>query len=158
MIRYVLAVLLSVAILALATVAIDASASDRTEAELRMAIADVEAAAAELVAYEEPSPDGHPNPQRVVEISIPSRSLTTTDVSHLEIDPVNDADASIARYVLADGTTNEIVLDERIVYRDPAHDRSTEIRGSGVQTVRLVLLSADDGSPVVVVEPPELDE
>ena len=158
MIRYVLAVLLSVAILALATMAIDASVSDTTEAELQVAIADIEAAAAELVTYEEPSPDGHPNPQRVVEVSIPSRSLTTTDVSHLEIEPVGDADASIARYVLADGTSNEIVLEERIVYRDPTHDRSTVIGGSGIQTVRLVLLTDEDGRSVVVVEPPKYDE
>lgn len=153
MIRYVLAALLGVAILALGLAAIDASASETTERALQVAIADVEEAAVELAAYEEPSPEDHPDPQRVVEVSIPERSLTTVDVTHLEIDPMADRNGSVARYVLADGTTNEVVLEERIVYRDPTDDRPTEIRGGGVRTVRLVLLSDADGDPVVVVEP-----
>ncbi|MFC6719118.1 hypothetical protein ACFQGT_07225 [Natrialbaceae archaeon GCM10025810] len=153
MIRYVLAALLTVAILGLAGAAIDAGASDTTERDLHRGIADVEEAAVELAEYEELTPPGHPDPQRVVEFSIPGRSLITEGVSHLEIEPVADADASIARYVLDDGTTDREVIEQRIVYRDPTDDRSTEIEGSGTRTLRLVLVPDENGDPVVVAEP-----
>lgn len=154
MIRYVVAVLLAVAILGLAGLAIGESASDNTERELRSEIAAVEEKAIDLRENEEVSPAGHPNPQRVVELSIPSRSLTREGVSHFEIEPVDDADASVARYILDDGTRGEAIVNARIVYRDPTDDRPTEIGGSGTQRLRLVLLPDEDGDPVVVAEPP----
>ncbi|MCU4971427.1 hypothetical protein OB955_01560 [Halobacteria archaeon AArc-m2/3/4] len=154
MIRYVVAVLLAVAILGLAGLAIDAGSSDNSEQELQTAISDIEEAAVQLAADEELSPASHPNPQRVVELSIPTRSLTTEGVSHFEIEPVDDADASVARYVLDDGTTGQELVDQRIVYHDPTDDRSTEIGGAGRQTLRLVLLADEDGDPIVVAEPP----
>ena len=154
MIRYVLAVVLAVAIVALAWLAIDASGSDNSEQALQTAISDIDEAAVQLAADEELSPSTHPNPQRVVELSIPTRSLTTEGVSHFEIEPVDDADASVARYVLDDGTTNQEIVGQRIVYHDPTDDRSTEIGGSGRQTLRLVLLPDEDGDPIVVAEPP----
>ncbi|WP_049924013.1 DUF7311 family protein [Halopiger djelfimassiliensis] len=155
MIRYVLAVLLTVALLGLAGIAIDAGASDNTERELQTAISDIEEAAIELSEDEELSPANHPDPQRVVELSIPAGSLTTEGVSHFEIKPVDDNDASIAKYVLDDGTRNQEIIEQRIVYRDPADNRTTEINGTGTQQLRLVLLPDEDGNPVVVAEPPE---
>ena len=157
MIRYVLAVLLTVAILSLAAVAIDAGGSDNTERQVQTAIADIERDAVALAEYEELSPTGHPDPQRVVEVSIPSRSLTTEGVSHVEIEPLEEGDASIARYVLDDGTANEELVDQRIVYRDPTDNRTTELGGTGTQRLRLVLLPDENGEPVVVVEPPGTD-
>lgn len=154
MIRYVVAALLTVAILGLVGLAIDASASDNGEREVQTAIADIEAAAVQLAADEEMSPRGHPNPQRVVELSIPERSLTTEGVSHFEIEPIDDADASIARYVLTDGTTGREILEQRIVYDDPTDDRPTVIGGTGRQTLRLVLRADENGEPIVVAESP----
>lgn len=155
MIRYVVAVLLTIAILTLAGLAIDDGATETTERELRTEIATLEATAADLAATEELSPAGHPNPQRVVELSIPSRSLTREGVSHLELEPVADADASIARYVLDDGTRGQELVATRIVYLDPADNRTTEIDGTGTQTLRLALLADETGQPVVVVDPPD---
>lgn len=154
MIRYAVAALLTLAILGAALLAIDDAASETTERELRTEIATLEAAAIDLEANEELSPAAHPNPQRVVDVSIPTRSLTRTGVSRVEIEPVNDADASIARYVLADGTRGRELLETRIVYRDPTADRPTELGGSGRQRLRLVLLPDENDEPVVVAEPP----
>lgn len=154
MIRYVLAVLLTVAILALAGLAIDDGATDNTEREIQTAISEIEAAAVELAEYEELSPADHPDPQRVVTVSIPEPSLTTAGVSHLEIEPVEDADASVARYVLEDGTTGREVIDQRIVYHDRTENRTTELDGTGTERLRLVLLPDEDDNPVVVAEPP----
>ena len=157
MIRYVLAVVLTVAILSLAAIAIDASRSDNTERQLQTEIADIERNAVALVEYEELSPEGHPDPQRVVEVSVPARSLTAEGVSHFEIEPLEEADASVARYVLDDGTTNQVLVDQRIVYRDPTDNRTAKLGGAGTQRIRLVLLPDENGDPVVVVEPPEVD-
>ena len=154
MIRYVVAALLTVAILGLAVLALDGGASETTEREMQAEIAAIEAAAIDLESTEELSPAAHPNPQRVVEVSIPTRSLTRAGVSRVEIEPVNGADASIARYVLDDGTRNQDLLEARIVYRDPTDNRPTEIDGNGRQRLRLVLLPDENGGPVVVADPP----
>ena len=156
MIRYVLAALLAAALVGLAGAALDAGASETTERQLEMAIADVESAAVELD-DEELSPAGHPDPQRVVELSIPTESLTTVGVSHLEIEPVADADASVVRYTLSDGTTGRLLVERRIVYREPTGDRSTEIGGAGTRRLRLVLRADEDGEPIVVADPPDAD-
>lgn len=149
MIRYVVAVLLTLAILGLAGLAIDDAAGETTERELRSELAAVESAAVDLETTEELSPAGHPNPQRVVEFSVPTRSLTRAGVDHLEIDPVAD-DVSVARYVLTDGTHGRMILESRLVYREPTANRTTEIGWAGTQRVRLVLRPDADGRPVVV--------
>ena len=154
MIRYVLAALLTVAILGLGWMALEQTAADNSDRELQAAISDIEDAAVDLAANEELSPTDHPDPQRVVEITIPPGDLTTEGVSHFEIDPV-DENASIARYVLDDGTTNEAVIDERIVYYEPTENRTTELGGRGTERVTMVLLPDDSGDPVVVTEPNE---
>ncbi|WP_049925483.1 DUF7311 family protein [Halopiger goleimassiliensis] len=154
MIRYVLAALLTVAVLGLGWMALDQTAPENTERELQAAISDIEEAAIDLAEHEEVSPPEHPDPQRVVEFTIPPDDLTTEGVSHFEIDPV-DENASIARYVLDDGTRSEEVVDERIVYYEPTENRTTELGGRGTERLRLVLLADDRGEPVVVARPNE---
>lgn len=155
MIRYVLAALLAVAVVSVAGLALDDGAADNTERVLQAGISDIEDAAIELSENEELSPDDHPDPRRVVDLRLPAGSLTEASVSHVEIEPVDEADASFARYVLDDGTYHREILDVRIVYRDATDTRTTEIHGSGTQTLMLVLLPDEDGDPVVVVDPPE---
>ncbi|AEH37561.1 DUF7311 family protein [Halopiger xanaduensis] len=154
MIRYVVAVLLTLAIFGLAGLAIDDAAGEATERELRSELAAVEAAAVDLEASEEVSPAGHPNPRRVVEFSVPTRSLTRAGVDRLEIEPVAD-DASVARYVLTDGTRGRMILESRLVYCEPTADRTTEIGWSGTKAVRLALRPDADGRPVVVATFPD---
>jgi len=155
MIRYVLAALLAVAILSVAGLALEDAAVDNTERELRTGLSDLEDAAIDLAENEELSPADHPDPRRVVDLRVPAGSLTEAGVSQFEIEPVDEADASFARYVLDDGTNHREILDVRIVYRDATDTRTTEIRGSGPRTLTLVLLPDEDGDPVVVVDPPE---
>lgn len=158
MIRYVVAVLLAVAILGVAGLVLADGAADNTERQLQTGISDIEEAAVDLAENEELSPDTHPDPQRVVEVSVPAGSLTETGVSQFEIEPIGDANVSIVRYVLDDGTSSESVIDERIVYRDPTANRTTEIGGSGIHRIRLVLLPDENGAPVVVAAPPAWDQ
>jgi hypothetical protein len=151
-IRYVLAVFLAVALIGLSVPVIDDAARDVTEHELQRDIADIESAATALRDEEALSPEGHPNARRVVEVTLPAASLTTVGVSQFVIDPVPDQQASIVRYTLADGTTNRERIDARIVYRDPTATRQTTI--GGTETLHLVVRADDDGTPVVVVDPP----
>lgn len=154
MIRYVLAALLTVAILGMAVLAIDATAVDNTESQLVTSSAEIEAAAVDLAETEQTTPDTHPNPNRVVEVTVPTASLTTVGVDHFEIAPLPEADASVVRYTLEDGTTGRELLDERIVYHEPTENRTTRIGTSGTQVLTLELRQDGTGDPVVVAEPP----
>ncbi|MBZ6493606.1 DUF7311 family protein [Natrinema longum] len=158
MIRYVVAVLLAVAVLSVAGVALEDGADDNTDRQLQTGISDIEGAAVDLTENEELSPAGHPDPRRVVEVTVPAGSLTATGVTHFEIEPVRKADMSIARYVLDDGTRKQEFIDEPIVYHDPTDNRTTAIGGSGKRTLRLALLPDENGDPVVVAAPPDWEK
>jgi len=124
-----------------------------TERTVDSSIAAVDDAATS-VATEERSPAGHPDPQRVVGVSLPDRSLTTTAVDQFEIVPHESGSFSHARYVLEDGTTREAVIDERIVWLDPAETKPIEFDGPGEMHLVLTLHSDMDGEPIVVASHP----
>lgn len=150
MIRYVLAAMLTVALLVVAVPAIDRGATTNTERAVDSSIADIDDAATSLVATEEVSPEGHPDPQRVVAVSLPKRSLTTTGVDHFEIVPNETADFSGVRYVLEGGTTRTAVIDERIVRDDAGGNEPVELGGTGTVRLRLTLQADAEGDPIVV--------
>lgn len=148
--RYVVAALLTVALVAMAAPAVDRGASLNTHREVETSIAAIDEAATSLVETEEPSPEGHPDPQRVVRVTLPRDSPTTAAVDRFEIVPQADRNASVVRYVLEDGTTRDAVIDERIVWSDPHGTESIEL--GGPDEVRLVLTLRTDGNgdPVIV--------
>lgn len=152
MIRYVLAAVLTVALLAMTVPALEYGASMNTQRTLDAGIADLDRAATSLAATDEPTPDSHPDPRRIVTVSLPERSLTTTGVDHFEIVPHETENFSTARYVLGDGTTREATIDERIVWRDGADSEPVELGGSGERRLVLTLETDADGDPVVVAE------
>ena len=152
MIRYVLAAILTVAIFALAAPAIERGASMNTEREVEAGVADLEEAKTSLAENEELSPEGHPDPQRVVPIEFPRGGLTTVEVDHFEVVPHEEGFTTV-RYVLEDGTTRESTFDELIVYDDPDELEPLEMGGTGTKEIRLVLQADEDGEPVVVANP-----
>ncbi|SIS01095.1 hypothetical protein SAMN05421752_107100 [Natronorubrum thiooxidans] len=145
--------MLAIAMLAVAMPALDRGATMNTERTVDSSIAAVDDAAT-AVATEERSPAGHPDPQRVVEVTLPAQSLTTTAVDQFEIVPHENGSFSHARYVLEDGTTREAVIDERIVWLDPAKTEPIEFDGPGELQLVLTLHSDMDGEPVVVARHP----
>ncbi len=148
--RYVVAAVLAVALAALAAPAIDRGASMNSQRQVETGIASIDDAATDLVATEEPSPDGHPNPRRVVELTLPRRSLTTVAVDRVRIVPRADQRATGVRYALADGRTRETVLDEQIVGSGPDGTDPLEVRGRGEVRLALTLRTDAEGEPVVV--------
>ncbi|WP_222917454.1 hypothetical protein [Natrinema sp. SYSU A 869] len=148
MIRYVVAVVLTIALIALAVPAIERGASMNSQRQVETSIAAIDDAATSLTETEETPPDDHPAPRRVVDVTLPQRSLTTESVDHFEITPRESY--SSVRYVLADGTTREAAIGERIVWNDPAATESVELGGVGTTRLALTLRSDVNGDPVVV--------
>lgn len=150
MIRYVLAVMLTIALLAISVPAIDRGATMNSERQVDASLAEIDDEAASLIENEEVTPDGHPDPQRVVEVTLPRSTLTTEGVDHFELVPHENGSYTHARYVLEDGTTREEVIGEEIVWNDPEGNETTELGGTGDQRLALVLLEDEDGDPIVV--------
>lgn len=152
MIRYVLAAVLALALLAAAVPALEYGAAMNTERTLDAGIDDLDRAATSLTENDDPTPDTHPDPQRVVTVSLPERSLTTAGVDHFEVVPHEDGDFSAARYVLADGTTRTATVDERIVWLDATGSEPVEFDGSGKRELVLTLETDANDEPVVVAQ------
>ncbi|QCS41611.1 hypothetical protein [Natrinema versiforme] len=150
MIRYVVAIVLTVALVVLAVPAIERGASMNSQRQVDASIAAIDDAATSLAESEELSPDGHPDPRRVVDVTLPRGSLTTESVDHFEITPRENGSYSAVRYVLEDGTTRETVIGEPIVRNDPADNESVELGGTGGVRLALTLQADDNGDPVVV--------
>ncbi|NUB94013.1 hypothetical protein HT576_23855 [Haloterrigena sp. SYSU A121-1] len=150
MIRYVLAAALSLALLAAAVPALEYGAAINTERTLDTGIEDLDRAATSLAANDDPTPDTHPDPQRVVTVSLPEDSLTTAGVDHFEVVPREDGNFSAARYVLEDGTTRTATIDERIVWLEPTENEPIELGGTGERELVLTLEMDANDEPVVV--------
>ncbi|WP_121743845.1 DUF7311 family protein [Natronorubrum halophilum] len=150
MIRYVLAVVLTIALLAISIPAIDAAATMNSERQVDASLAAIDNKATSLIETEEVTPDGHPDPRRVVEMTLPRDTLTTAEVDRFELVPYESGGYTHARYVLEDGTTREAVLDERIVWNDPEGNETTELGGAGEHRLALVLVADEDGTSVIV--------
>lgn len=152
MIRYVLAAVLALALLAAAVPVLEYGAAMNTERTIDAGIEDLDRAATSLAANDDPTPDTHPDPQRVVTVSLPERSLTTVGVDHFEIVPHEDGDFSAARYVLEDGTTRTATIDERIVWLDATGSEPVELDGAGERELVLTLEADASDEPVVVAQ------
>jgi len=149
-IRYVLAALIAVALIAISMPAIERGAEMNSERQLDATLAEIDDAATSLAANEELTPADHPDPQRVVEYSFPRSTLTTAGVDHVELEPHENGSYTHARYVLESGLTREMVIDEKIVWDDPTGNETTELGGTNDQRLQLVLLPDEDGDPIVV--------
>ena len=150
MIRYVLAVILAIALLAISIPAIDTGATMNSERQIDASLAEIDDEATSLIENEETTPDGHPDPQRVVEVTLPRSTLTSEGVDHFELVPHENGSYTHARYVLEDGTTREEVISEQIVWNEPDGSEPTELGGTGDQRLALVLLEDENGEPTIV--------
>lgn len=141
MIRVVLAVLLTVALLAAVTPAVDEGRETRTAIHLDRATDRIERAARSLRAHEDPTPPGVGGARRLVSVRLPERSWTAVDAS-LWIDGERD----LIGYRLGDGPPHRTRV-RGLDLQTP--DGSVVFEGSGRR--RLVLsLVRSDGVGVVV--------
>ncbi|MWV38673.1 hypothetical protein [Natrialba sp. INN-245] len=151
MIRYVLAVLLAVALLALSVPAIEHGATVSSERQIDHDVDEIDRAATSLVDHEDLPPDGHPPPQRVVPVSLPSDSLTSTPVDRFSIDRTSEQTSAVV-VALEGENPRTTVIDAPIVYATPTENRSVELGGTATKTELLLRLETDpSGTNVVVV-------
>ncbi|RQG93120.1 hypothetical protein EA462_02640 [Natrarchaeobius halalkaliphilus] len=150
MIRYVLAVLLTVALVALSVPAIEHGATVQSDRQVDGDVGAIERAAVSLIEHEELPPDGQPPPQRFVTVSLPDDSMTTTPVARFEIERTSDH-TSVVTVSLEDSSPRTIGIDAPIVYATAAENRSLELTGTGNEVSLLFYLDTDPAGERVVV-------
>ncbi|AFZ72547.1 DUF7311 family protein [Natronobacterium gregoryi] len=150
MIRYVLAVLLTVALAVLSVPAIDHAATVSTERQLQGDLASVDDTAVSLYENEEVTPDGVPAPKRTVAVTFPADSLTSTSVEYVRIERLHET-GSLATFAARERGERHRLIDAPIVYADPHRNETVELGGSGETRPLTLTLERDDrGEPVVV--------
>lgn len=151
MIRYVLAVVLTVAILGMSVSAVQYGAGATSERQVAAEVAAIDHAATSLLEEEELPPVGQPGPRRVVTVSLPEDSMTSAPTELFELERTHESHTTV-RYRIEDRTIRQTVIDAPIVFRDASANRSLELEGAGVETTFHLTLERDDSNePVVVI-------
>ncbi|QSG07010.1 DUF7311 family protein [Halapricum desulfuricans] len=150
MIRYVTAVVLAAVLVAASMPAVESAATVRGESAVESNVAAIESAAETLVEQERLPPRGLMGPQRSVELTFPSDSLTNAPVRHLELDRVDGENVTVARYRVAGGSMRTVTIDAPIV--DESMDSPVDLgRPTGTVTYVLLLQREPTGDEPVVV-------
>ncbi|MFP8952955.1 hypothetical protein ACLI4Z_08290 [Natrialbaceae archaeon A-arb3/5] len=150
MIRYVLAVVLMVTLVALSIPAIQHGATVQSDRQLERDVAELDRAATSLVDHEDQTPDTHPSPHRAVTITLPDDSLTSAPVEHFEIERTS-ANTSVVTVLLDGSSPSTTVIDAPIVHATPTANRSVELGGTGTETELVLRLERDPAGTDVVV-------
>lgn len=148
-IRYVLAVVLTAALLGASYAAIDQAAVQRSETQVERAIADVEAAAQSLAETEELPPPGADGPRRVVRVDLPADGFTTSPVETLTFDPVPGTGSTVVTYRFDGRATRTTVVDVPIRNAHRGVERIDLSGESGRLRIALELQSRTGSGPVV---------
>lgn len=148
MIRTVVAVLLTVAILGVAAPSIERGAAVYSENAVERQLTDVERASVSLVENEAVPPAGVRGPRRTITVSFPGDSLKSEAVASVRIERV-DANFSVASYSVEGRTEQQLVVDAPIV--DAEMKDVVTLGGTGERELLLELRTDDDGEPVVVL-------
>lgn len=149
MIRYVLAVVLTAALLGVSYAAVDHATVQRSEAQVERAIADLETAAESLVATEEQPPPGADGPRRTVRVDLPTDGFTTATVGTLVFDPDPGTGSTVVTYRFENRATHTTVIDV-LVRNGATGPRTIDLSGeSGRLTVLLELRPSAEAGPVV---------
>lgn len=145
MIRVVLAVVLTTALLGASLPAIDDARRDHTDAAIRAELRTVERAATSLLETDDPTDDGA---RRVVTVRLPTRSWTDARTEEVTIGPATDGRGGRFSWTVAGGTRQVRRLAE-VPLRTPDGD-PVSLTGTGRK--RLVLsLDGSSAEPVVTV-------
>ncbi len=154
MIRLVLAVVLTLALVGLSMPAVDRAGTVRTDERVGSDVATLDCAAAALLEHEELPPPGTAGPRRIVTLSLPSPSFTWAPVDYVVVGDAFDSGTDEGRVVAyrVDGGA------ERLVHVDApirtAGGDPLVLRGSGEYDLVLTLERDASDDPVVVVSLP----
>lgn len=147
MIRYVLIVLITVALLALSLPAIDHVAAQRAENQVESEVQTIDRVATNLFEEETVPPAGVDGPKRVLTLRLPSDSFTSDAVEYIRIRRITDR-VSLATYRVPGRAERRIRIDAPIVNEDGG---IVELGGEGERRIHLTLERDDEGDPVIVL-------
>lgn len=149
MIRYVLAVVLTTAILGLGLSAADYGATFKSERQVETEIATIESAAVSLIEDEEIPQDGQDGPRRFVDIDLPDEGLVEKNVERFEFQQLPETTRTRVTYRVGDGPQRRTYIDAPVVR---ASGNNLDLSGqSGSQRLVLELQRDEEGDPVVEV-------
>lgn len=149
MIRYVVAVILTVALVAAAQGGIDYAASANSDRMVATGVADLEDAAVSLASNEEMPPPGVSGAQRFVTVDLPGRSMTETPVEHFELRRVTGERMTVASYRITGGSLETEVIDVPIT--NDTGGEVVKLNGTRDRNLVLTLDRTDDDRPIVKV-------
>lgn len=153
MIRYVLAVVLTVALVGIGWAGLEQAAAVRSEQQVENQLARIDEAAVSLVEHDDPPARGTQPARRVISLDFPHDSLTATSVEKLWIRP-SPGDVSVAEYTFDGRASHTRTIDARIRSAGsiPLSDLSGE---TGTVTVVLSLRENNGSEYVELRVPPD---
>lgn len=147
MIRVVVAVLLTVAIVGVSVPAIERGAMTNSENTVEQQVSKLSGASVSLVENEQVPPEGVRGPQRSVTLTFPADSLFSEPLSTFRIER-QSANFSILRYRLESGATQQATIEAPIVNNE--FENTSSLRGTGERQYNLELATHNETSVVVL--------
>ena len=145
MIRYVLAVLLTVAILGIAMPAVEDTAGKQSDQQVANQVAKIEGAAVSLVENEELPPEGKTGARRSITLRFPGDSLLSRPVTDFEIERIR-SNLSVVRYTVEGRSRQRLFIDAPVA---SAADGKIELGGTGEKEFVLTYERNETGAPTV---------
>lgn len=156
MIRYVVAIILTVALVGVGLAGLDYAAGANSEQQVTGAVSNFEDSAVSLVQNEELPPRGYDGPQRYVTMNMPDRSLTKKPLTHFRIRRVEDRH-SVVTFRVGGRALQTETIDVPIT--NVTGGDVVELAGGTDHELRLTLVRGEDDRPIVeVVRQSEIDD
>lgn len=147
--RYVLAVILSVAIVGIAMPAVDEAAADRSQSQVQTQVVKIKTAATSLVEHEEVGLKSESGGRRIVTVEFPRDSLTSKSVQYVRFNPKHALGFTTVTYEVKGHSPERTEIDAVIVSPD---NESVEMGKADQETIILTLKRDGSGDRVVVLE------
>lgn len=149
MIRYAVAIVLTVALLGAGFAGLETAATANSERVIRAGVADLEEAAVSLASNDELPPEGFSGPRRFVTIEMPERSLTTKPLTHFELRRLAGERLSVVTFRVEGGPMRTETIDVPIT--NVTGGNVVELAGTEDRRLRLTLVADEDRRPLVSV-------
>ena len=153
MIRYVLAVVLTAALVGIGWAGLDHAAAVRSEQQVENQVAAIDAAAVSLLANDDPPATGQDGARRVLELDFPHGGLTSNAVETLHIRPTA-GNVSVAEYTFDGRATHTVVIGAPIRDGNTNTTATVDLSGETGTTTVVLTLEADDGAEYVELRVP----
>jgi len=141
MIRYVLAIVLTTALLGIGVAGVDHVATVRSEAQVERQLAEIESAVTALRDTEELTPPGQPGARRVVELDLPADRFASRRATTLRLQP-DPRGITTIEYRVGDRMTRTKHVEAIVRNRETATG-TTDLSGrTGRVTLALSLVAA----------------